>query len=179
MLMVEIDEKGHAVRYPDYEKIKQKELENCGYYLIRIDSDKKDFNDYEEFGRVSAYITESVKKQTEESAKKSLIDDFPKIILWLEFKSNHSIKSKSLIKMDCQKKYCQMIKTTGKKIRKMNIPRKENMEHTYCVSCKRYTGNSDMSSKTIDNKVNLPKSGCLQCEHDKSMFLKQKLTSRK
>ena len=41
MLMVEIDEKGHAVRYPDYEKIKQTELENCGYYLS---SDKKDFN---------------------------------------------------------------------------------------------------------------------------------------
>ena len=68
-----------------------------------IDSNKKDFNDYEEFGRVSAYIAESVKKQTEESAKKSLIDDFSKILLWLEFKSNHSIKSKSLVKMDCQK----------------------------------------------------------------------------
>ena len=48
MLMVENDEKGHAGRDPDYERKRQKELQNCGYYLTRIDPDKKDFNDYEE-----------------------------------------------------------------------------------------------------------------------------------
>ena len=53
-------------------------------------------NDYEEFGRVRTYIAESIKKQTEESTKKSLIDDLLKILLGLEFKSNHSIKSKCL-----------------------------------------------------------------------------------
>ena len=78
MLMVEIDEKGHVDREPDCERKIQKELENCGYYLIRIDPDKKDFNDYEEFGRVSAYISESIKKQTEKSTKNSLIDHFSK-----------------------------------------------------------------------------------------------------
>ena len=31
MLMVEIDEKGHADKDPAYEKKRQKELENCGY----------------------------------------------------------------------------------------------------------------------------------------------------
>ena len=51
-----------------------------------------DFNDYEEFGRVSIYIAELIKNPT----KKSLIDDLSKRLLELEFKSNHSIKSKCL-----------------------------------------------------------------------------------
>ena len=81
---------------PDYERKRQKELENFCYYLIRIDPDKKDFNDYEEFGRASAYITESIKKQTGKSTKNSLINDLSKRLLGLEFKSNHSLKSKCL-----------------------------------------------------------------------------------
>ena len=56
MLVVETDEKGHADRDPDYKKKKQKGLENLGYYFI-INSDKKRFNDYEEFCRVLKYIT--------------------------------------------------------------------------------------------------------------------------
>ena len=56
MLVVETDEKGHADRDPDYEKKRQKDLENLGYYFI-INSDKKRFNDYEEFCRVLKYIT--------------------------------------------------------------------------------------------------------------------------
>ena len=47
------------------------------------------------------------------------------------------------------------------------------MEYTYCISCKKYTGKSDMSSKTINNKVKLLKTKCLKCEHNKSLFLKQ------
>ena len=92
MLVVETDEKEHVDRDLDYEKKRQKELEKLGYYLIRIDPDKHGFDDYEEFGRVSAYIAKSIKKQT----KKSLIDDLSKRLLELEFKSNHSIKSKCL-----------------------------------------------------------------------------------
>ena len=45
---------------------------------------------------MSTYIVESIKKQTEELTKKSLIDDLSKRLLGLEFKSNHSIKSKCL-----------------------------------------------------------------------------------
>ena len=56
MLVVETDEKGHADRDPDYEKKRQTDLENLGYYFI-INSDKKRFNDYEEFCRVLKYIT--------------------------------------------------------------------------------------------------------------------------
>ena len=80
----------------DYEKRRQKEHEKLGYHFIRINSDKIDFNDYEEFRRVSTYIAESIKIQTEESSKKSLIDDLSKRLTELEFKSNHSIKSKCL-----------------------------------------------------------------------------------
>ena len=64
MLVVEIDEKGHVERDPGYEKKTQKELEKLGYYLFRINPNKPGFDDYEEFGRVSAYIAESIKKQT-------------------------------------------------------------------------------------------------------------------
>ena len=71
MFVVKIGEKGNVDRDPDYEKKRQKELEKLDYHFIRINPDEMDFNDCEEFGRVSAYIAESIKKQT----KKSLIND--------------------------------------------------------------------------------------------------------
>ena len=95
-LVVQSDEKGHNKKSSNYEKERQKELEKLGYYFIRINPDKPGFDDYEEFGRVSSYITKSTKRQTKKSTKKSLIDDLSKRLLGLEFKSNHSIKSKCL-----------------------------------------------------------------------------------
>ena len=62
ILVVEIDEKGHRNRNPDYKMKRQKQLEKLGYYLIRINPDKPGFDYYEEFGRVSAYIAKSIKK---------------------------------------------------------------------------------------------------------------------
>ena len=47
-----------------YEKKRQKELEKLGYYLVRVNADKPGFDDYEEFGRVSAYFAKSIKNQT-------------------------------------------------------------------------------------------------------------------
>ena len=91
MLVVEPYEKGQVDRDPNYEKKRQKELQNLGHHLIRITPDKTDFNDYEEFGRVSAYISESTKKQTEKLTKKSLIDDLSKRLVEFEFKPNHAI----------------------------------------------------------------------------------------
>ena len=91
-----VDEKEHVDSDPDYENKRQKELEKLDYHLIRINPDEIDFNDYEKFGRVSAYIAESIKKQTEKSTRKLLIHDLWKRLLELEFKSNHSIKSKCL-----------------------------------------------------------------------------------
>ena len=108
MLVVETDERGHIDRDPDYKRKRQKELGKLGDHLIWINPDKIDFKNYEEFGRVCAYIAESVKKQTEKPTKKSLINDLSKILLELEFKSNHPIKSKCL-------------KCTGKKILPHNI----------------------------------------------------------
>ena len=68
--------------------------------------------------------------------------------------------------------YQKSIKS-DKKVRKISIPSKQNMEYTYCVSCKKYTSNSHIGSKRINNKVKLLKTKCRKCEHDKSMFLKQ------
>ena len=96
MLVVEIDEKGHVERDLDYERKRQKELKKLNDHLIRINTDKPGFHDYQEFGRVSAYIAKSIKKQTEKWTKKSLIDDLSKPLLELKFEKNHSIKSKCL-----------------------------------------------------------------------------------
>ena len=45
MLVVDIDEKGHNKRPPNYERKRQKELENLGYHVIRINPDKPGFHD--------------------------------------------------------------------------------------------------------------------------------------
>ena len=92
MLVVGNDKKGHFERDPDYEKIRQKELEKLDLYLIRINPDKLCFNGHEEFGKISAYIAKLIKKQT----KNTLIDDISKRNLDLKLKSNHAIKSKCL-----------------------------------------------------------------------------------
>ena len=63
MLVVETDEKGHVDRDSDYERKIEKELEKLAYNLIRTNPNKIVFNDYEEFGRVCAYIAESMKNQ--------------------------------------------------------------------------------------------------------------------
>ena len=63
MSVVENDEKGHIDRVPDYEEKRQKEVEKLDYYFIRINHDKLGFDDYKEFGRISSYITKSIKKQ--------------------------------------------------------------------------------------------------------------------
>ena len=63
-------------------------MKGVGCYFIRINPDKPNFDEYEEFGRVQKYI--------KKSTKKSLINDLPKRLLELEFKSNDSIKSKCL-----------------------------------------------------------------------------------
>ena len=57
---------------------RREDLEKVGYYFIRINPAKLGFDDYEEFGRVSTYVFESIKKQPEKSTKKSLIKDLSK-----------------------------------------------------------------------------------------------------
>ena len=55
---------------------------------IRINPDEKNFNIFKEINKIHRHI--------KKSTKKSLIDDLSKRLLELEFKSNHSIKSKCL-----------------------------------------------------------------------------------
>ena len=97
-LVVEIDSRWKRTCWQSSRlwKGNTKELKKIDYHLIRINPDEIDFNDYEQFGRVSAYIAESIKKQTEKSTRKLLIHDLWKRLLKLEFKSNCSIKSKCL-----------------------------------------------------------------------------------
>ena len=88
-LAIEVDELGHNDRNIDYEIQRQKTLErelNCVF--IRINPDEKDFNIFKEINKIRRHI--------KKSSKKSLIGKISKRLLELEFKSNHSIKSKCL-----------------------------------------------------------------------------------
>ena len=68
--------------------------------FIRIILDEKDFNVFKAINKIHRHI--------EKSFKKSLIDKISKTLLELEFKSNHSIKSKCLKFIV---KYCPHYKT--------------------------------------------------------------------
>ena len=56
--------------------------------FIRINLDEENFNTFKEINKIHRHI--------KKSTKKSLVDDLSKILLELEFKSNHSIESKCL-----------------------------------------------------------------------------------
>ena len=56
--------------------------------FIRINPDEKNSNIFKEISKIHRHI--------KKSTKKPLIDDLSKKLLELEFKSNHSIKSKCL-----------------------------------------------------------------------------------
>ena len=86
-LAIEVDELGHADRNINNEIERQKALErelNCVF--IRINPDEKDFNIFKEIKKIHRHI--------KKSSKKSLIGKISKRLLELEFKSDHSIKSK-------------------------------------------------------------------------------------
>ena len=88
-LAIDVDELGDNDRNIDYEIQRQKALEselNCVF--IRINHDEKDFNIFKEIKKAHRHI--------KKSSKKLLIGKISKRLLELEFKSNHSIKSKCL-----------------------------------------------------------------------------------
>ena len=66
--------------------------ENHEITLIRTNSDDPNFDIKNLIVQIHICLKDAIKKQT----KKSLIDDLSKRLLELEFKSNHSIKSKCL-----------------------------------------------------------------------------------
>ena len=88
-LAIEVDELRHADRNINNKIERQKALErelNCVF--IRINPDGKDFSILKIINEICRHIKKSFKK--------SLIDKISKRLLELEFKSNHSIKSKCL-----------------------------------------------------------------------------------
>ena len=88
-LAIEVDELGHADRNLSNEIERQKALEKeLDCVFIRINPDEENFNIFKEINKIHRHI--------KKSTKKSLIDDLSKRLLELEFKSNHSIKSKCL-----------------------------------------------------------------------------------
>ena len=70
-------------------------IESHGITIIRTNPDDADFDMNKLINEIHIQIIKSTKK-TKVSTKKSLIDDLSKRLLKLEFKSNHSIKSKCL-----------------------------------------------------------------------------------
>ena len=96
-LAIEVDEKGHKAKNIDHEIKRQKSLEKeLGCEFIRIDPDEENFHIFKAIYEIHRHITKSTKKLTEESTKKSLIDELLNKLLRLEFKSNNSIKTKFL-----------------------------------------------------------------------------------
>ena len=88
-----VDEKGHTDG-DKWKEIKRQEAieKKISCKFIRINPNEKDYDEYAKFGEVNNDIIESTKKPT----KKSLRHKISKRLLELEFKSNHSIKSKCL-----------------------------------------------------------------------------------
>ena len=85
---VEIDEYGHGDRHFECEQSRQLMIKKNGSKITRNNPDATDFNIYTLINQIRMHI--------KQSAKKSLSDNLLKSHLGLEFKSNHSIKSKCL-----------------------------------------------------------------------------------
>ena len=89
--------KVEILRSLEYEQSRQLMIESYGIItIIRTNPDAADFDMNRLINQIYTHIIKSTKKQTKVSTKISLIDDLSKRLLELEFKSNHSIKSKCL-----------------------------------------------------------------------------------
>ena len=95
-LGIEVDEYNHKGRNFEYKQRRQFMIESHGVTIIRTNSDDADFNMNKLISQIYTQISKSTEKQTKLSTKKPLIDDLPKRLLELEFKSNHSMKSRCL-----------------------------------------------------------------------------------
>ena len=94
-LGIEVDEYYHKYRDPNYEQSRQLMIEGHGVTVIRTNPEAANCTN-RLINQIYMHIIKLTKKQTEKLTKKSLIDDLSKRLLGLEFKSNHSIKSKCL-----------------------------------------------------------------------------------
>ena len=66
-------------------------IESHGNTIIRTNPDNANFNMNRLINQIYTHIIKSIKKQTNVSTKKSLIDDLPKRLLELKLKKNHSL----------------------------------------------------------------------------------------
>ena len=71
-------------------------IEDHRITIIRTNPDDANFNMNKLINQIYTDIIKSIKKQTNASAKKSLIDNLSKRLLELEFEKHNSIKSKCL-----------------------------------------------------------------------------------
>ena len=90
-LATEVDELGHPDRNISHEIERQKVLEKeLDCVFIRINPNEENFNIFKEINKIH--------RQIKKSTKKSLVDDLSERLLELEFMSNHSVKSKWVVK---------------------------------------------------------------------------------
>ena len=87
-LGIEVNEYNHGGRNFEYKQSRQFIIQNHGTTNIRTNLDAADCDMNRLINQIYTHIIKSTKK--------SLIDDLSKRLLELEFKSNHSIKSKCL-----------------------------------------------------------------------------------
>ena len=88
-MAIEVDELGYNDRNIDYEIQRQRAIEKeLGCVFIRINPDEENFSIFK--------AVNETHRQIKKSTKNLLIDDISKQLLEIEFKSNHSIKSKCL-----------------------------------------------------------------------------------
>ena len=83
--------KTETIKYKNKNHLEKK----LNFKFIRIDPDK-DFNIFKAINEIHRHIKKSTEKLTENSTKKSLIDELSNKLLRLEFKSNNSTKTKCL-----------------------------------------------------------------------------------
>ena len=95
-LRMEVNEYNHEGRNFENEQSRHLMIDSHGSTIIRTNPDTADLDMNRIINQIYTHIIKSTKKQTKVSTKKSLIDDLSKRLLELEFKSNHSIKSKCL-----------------------------------------------------------------------------------
>ena len=140
---IEVDEKGHTDKDEKKEnESKEKIKKELGCKFIRINPDAENYDVFLEIGKIQNHIIKSTKK--------SPIDDLSKRLLELEFKSNHSIKSKYL-KWIVKNILPNKKKNTQSKIK------------TYCFGCKDFTHNFMPQEVKMTNKMFREKPNCIVC----------------
>ena len=96
-LEIEVDEYDHEYRDAEYEQSRQLLIKSHGITVIRTNPETTNAIN-RLMNQIYMNIIKSTKKQTEKSAKTSLIDDLSKRLFELKFEKNYSIKSKYLKK---------------------------------------------------------------------------------